>query len=192
MMLRRSLLLSALTLCVSAGTAVPGANAQGFINKKQDLPDASHFYMSRMQVQVVDDSPVITRQAGNPGGQQQQGGMPPQVALPRAGFQSYTNDIPGLSTNLPKVNNGVPPKMPPKQQLPNGARGHSGKLPGNKAAVARPKPAAGPAQVQAYAPYKGFNPNNFNGNSSGASASSGQTQTNVRGNVLHWAHRHGQ
>src|SRR5580704_13104005 len=91
------------------------AFAQGFINKKQDLPDAAHFYMSRMQVQYVDDGPIVTHQS-NPGSDQGGGGIPGvPPGLPKAGFQQYSNAVPQLQTSLPKVNNGVPTKLPPQK-----------------------------------------------------------------------------
>jgi hypothetical protein len=183
MITSKSLLYKAALLTVAGNLAGQCAFAQGFINKKQDLPDASRFYMSRMQVQYVDDGPVVTHQT-NPGGQQGGGGIPgvPPQGLPRAGFQSYTPEMPQLQTSLPKVNNGVPTKLPPpKPKAPGAATGlkaHTGKLPAGKPTTKPAQPA-----MEAYTPYKGYNPANFGGSASSAASS----QSNVKGSVLHWA-----
>jgi hypothetical protein len=154
--------------------------AQGFIHKDNALPDSSRFYMSRMQVQIIDESPIINHQV-NPAGAAGSNAIPgvPRGGLPRAGFQSYSPDTPSLSTTLPKTNNGVPTKMAPgKAGGPTGNKGHAGKL-GPTTAKAKAAP-AGPS-VQAYAPYKGWSPG-----PAPTTETSSTTQRNVRG-VLHWA-----
>lgn len=180
----RSLLYKGLLVAAMFSLSAESAFAQGFRSKDAALPDSSRFYMSRLQVQMIDEAPIVTRQA-NPGGMQGQGqqqmrpGIPPG-GLPRAGWQSYTNDIPGLSTSLPKTNNGVPPKAPPQKSGPTGMRGNTGKL-----ANSKPKPVAPSAPaMQAYAPYKGYDPNAFGGTANNS------TKSNVRGSVLHWARGH--
>src|ERR1700734_2425611 len=100
------------------------AFAQGFIKKDQDLPNASGFYMARQQWQIIQEAPIINGQV-NPAAQQGNRnaipGVPPR-GLPRAGFQNWSQEVapPGLSSSLPKVNNGVPPKLPPQKALPPG------------------------------------------------------------------------
>ncbi len=182
----RSVIYKMLLVCATIGLGSQSAFAQGFIRKDNALPDSSHFYMSRMQVQVIDESPMVTRQSNPAGAAQQQGTRPgvPPGGLPRAGWQSYSNDIPGLSTSLPKTNNGVPPKMPPQKAGPTGMRGNTGKL-----ANAKPKPpitSAPPGTPAMYAPYKGFDASTL----SGAGASTNSSQSNVHGSVLHWARGH--
>jgi hypothetical protein len=181
----RSLLVPALLLPALTLAFTLPAEAQGFINKKRDLGDGSHFYMSRLQVQLIDDSPVVTHQAGTPGAAQAPINVP--RVLPRSGFQSYTSSMPQLSTSLPRVNNGVPPKQAPVKAPPRGAHGKTGSL----LRPTEPRPAA-PQTVQSYAPYKGFSPGTAGSTAGSGYASAGQSQTNVRGNVLHWAHRHSQ
>jgi hypothetical protein len=168
---------------LSAAFAVCGqsAVAQGFIKKDNALPDSSRFYMSRMQVQIIDETPIINRQA-NPPGAAGSNAIPgvPRRGLPRAGFQSYSPDTPSLSTTLPKTNNGVPSKIVPgKAGSPTGNKGHAGKL---GPATAKVKAAPAGPSVEAYAPYKGWNP----GAAPATMQTSSTTQRNVRG-VLHWA-----
>lgn len=174
----RSLMYCAIFAIAVCSFTAQGASAQGFRSQDKALPDASRFYMSRLQVQMIDEAPMVTRQAnpgGAPGQQQMRPGIPPG-GLPRAGFQSYTPEMPGLSTSLPKTNNGVPPKLPPQRANPSGMRGNAGKLAANK-----PKPAPTAPAVQAYAPYKGYDAAAFGGSTAASSKS------NVHGSVLHWA-----
>ena len=186
---KRSLLLKAALWLAVYGCACAAASAQGFMKKDSQLPDASHYYMSRMQVQLIDDSPIVNHQVNPPGAA---GGASPGSAsyvprgLPRAGFNSYTSDIPSLSTSLPKTNNGVPPKLPPSKALPAGNKGQSGRL--GSAKAAKPAVRSGPPTVEAYAPYKGYNPNAMDGSVQGGTNSN--SQANVKGSVLHWARAH--
>jgi len=185
MITRRSLSNQAALLAILVVSGCEAAQAQGFIKKDQNLPNASSFYMARQQWQVIDNSPIINGQPGGPGGPSGNVAPPPGAGLPRAGFQSYSPPAaPQLSTSLPKVNNGVPPKLPPARaprQMPSGAgaKGRAGKLP---AMYAKPASTPTPPAVQAYAPYKGYSP--------GAAAAGGpamNSQSNVKGSVLHWA-----
>jgi hypothetical protein len=185
MITRRSLFNQAALLALFFACGCGAAHAQGFIRKDQNLPDASRFYMARQQWQMIDNTPIINGQPGGPGGAQQQGAAPGAGApppLPRAGFMPYTPNMPQLSTSLPKTNNGVPPKLPParapKSGGPTGAKAHAGKLP-----AAKPVSAPAPPAVQAYAPYKGYNP----GAPAATGAQSMNSQSNVKGSVLHWA-----
>lgn len=143
-----------------------------------------HFYMARQQITITDDGPVINnkmQQAAPPGAQ---GALPPgvQQGLPAARWTQYSStDNPSLSTSLPKVINGVPPKMAPGQA---GAKGKAGKLAVAQAKRAATPVAKAPQGPATYAPYKQFSPD---GAISGASAA--QSSGNVKGDVLHWARR---
>src|ERR1700733_6740315 len=118
MITKQTLFYRAAALAFAIGLSSSAAFAQGFIKKNSDLPDSSHFYMARQQWQYVDTSPIINGQPNPPGQQQQQQqqqqgpnnqipGVPAR-GLPKAGFQGYAPEQPQMSTNLPKVNNGVP------------------------------------------------------------------------------------
>ncbi len=181
----KSLFFSMALAALAVSVAGQSAFAQGFINKKTDLPDASHYYMSRLQVQYVDDSPIVQHQAGA-GGQHSNSvpGVPPG-GLPKAGFQQYTPDVPQMQSSLPKTVNGVPTKLPPpKPSRPaiasGGLKGKTGKLPANK-------PPTKPQTVEAYAPYKGYNPNSYGGETTASNGAASHSQSKVQGSVLHWA-----
>ena len=184
-----------------------GASAQygaGFIKSRpNDLPDSSQFYMSRRQVQVIDDSPIV-KYGGGPGGAAGGaaggfGGMPAgaQMGLPRAGFQSNIGGSPSLTTPLPKVNNGVPPKAPPVDEKAMRAKANALAKSQAKAAaksVAQAQPKA-PEGIKAYNSYKGYNPAASIGGvagGGGAAGSSVSTATKVKGNVLHWSRHRGE
>lgn len=182
------------------------AGAQGFINMKKDsLQDASSFYMSRRQVQIIDNSPIVNYQSGGGGQGAPQGGgagfggnMAP-APLQRAGFQSYSTGMPQYAPqNLPHVNNGVPQRQEPRPNsgprslqaraggLSNSrggqGAGYSGKGPGGKGQQ--------PNTVSAYNTYRGYSPANTPQPQPGAAAGSGlNTQTNVRASILHWSKR---
>jgi hypothetical protein len=182
---------SASTIC--ALVAAPAAHAQaGFVrNKPGDLPDSSQFYMSRRQIQVVDDSPIV--KFGGGGGASAAGGNGPiptggQMALPRAGFQSYTSAAPSITTPLPKVNNGVPPKPTPQEEAAARAKAESLRKSQAKAAAAQahPKTPPPPEGIKAYNSYKGYNPANTLPTASAASGSSSSSNGQVKGNILHW------
>ena len=187
----------------SAGNAWQGAQAQGYAT---DNPNMGHFYMARRQITITDDAPAVNDQRTNP-----QAGAGPGIApgmgraLPKAGWTPYSQFVPGLSTNLPKTVNGVPVPVtaPPN---PQGMRGKAGKLKSSKTATSKAKASAGGAPTtKTYTPYKGYGapPQMIKGNSvpnytagggsapaassSGNGWGSSQTETNVRGSVLHWA-----
>jgi hypothetical protein len=133
--------------------------------------------MARQQIQIIDDSPIINNQTGDPAAQ---AGMNQRQALPKAGFGTF---IPARPTNmgpLPKVENGVPRAPLPSASTVSGMKANAGKLKTKSA----PKAAAKPAAPKAYKPYQGYG-----GAPTGAAVSSGgsQTTTNVKGNILHWA-----
>jgi hypothetical protein len=171
--------------------AAPAAFAQaGFVrNKPGDLPDSSQFYMSRRQIQYVDDSPIVKFGAGA-GGTSAPGGSGPtpaggQMALPRAGFQSYTSAAPSITTPLPKVNNGVPPKPTPAEEKAMQAKAAAlSRAQARAAAASRPKAPPPPEGIKAYNSYKGYNPaSSLPGGASGSGASSNGTEGKVKGNV---------
>lgn len=198
---------SAFLALLAAGYAWQGAQAQGYAT---DNPNMGHFYMARRQITITDEAPAVNDQRTNP---QAGGAAGPGVApgmgraLPKAGWTPYSQFVPGLSTNLPKTANGVPvPAAAPAD--PTGMRGKAGKLKSSKTASSKPKaPGGGPPSVKAYTPYKGYGApaqmikgggNNLpnytaGGSSSGGNSATGysygnsQTETNVRGSVLHWA-----
>jgi hypothetical protein len=176
-------LLGALTVA-----AAEPASAQGL----------KHFYMARQQVQITDDAPLVNDQrtfpqAGQPGSQMGAGAPTRPMALPRAGFQSYSSQMPGFNTSLPQVVNGVPPKDPPPVPVKQGKKAKTGALsqskdkkPTSTASAAKPPVTA----AKAYSPYKGYNPGAAASNpamSQVTQASSTQSKTRVKGSVLHWA-----
>ncbi len=158
-----------------------------------------HFYMARQQVQITDDAPLVNDQRTFPqGGQpgQGMGALPARpMALPRAGFQSYSSQMQsGPTTSLPQVVNGVPPKDPGPLPVKKGKSAKTGQLkvkadskkPVSTAATKPPVTAA-----KAYSPYKGYNPGAAaQAPQQTAGASNMQSKTKVRGSVLHWARGH--
>ncbi len=138
------------------------AAGPAFAQQQQD-PNLKHFYKARQEWQYVDESPIITGHPGVPGV------IPTGPApLPRANWQEYSQSLPGKRTDLPVVNNGVPPKEPP---APIAKRASASKL---KA------PVHSHPMVQSYKPYQGYSP--------GAQSSAGmQTSSQVKGSLLHWA-----
>lgn len=177
--------LQVLLVVTSVVAIAPGASAQGFINKRSNLPDGSSFYMARQQWQVIDNSPIINGQPGGPMQQQPMNGALPAgpAPLPKAGWQPYSQSIPGLQTNLPKTNNGVPPKLPPAP--PPGAKANAGKLSKPKQTAAAAAPVNIPPSVQSYTPYKGYNPVPQPAPVMGSAGNS--SNSNVHGSLLHWA-----
>jgi len=185
-------------LLVCAAMTVTSATAQaGFVkNKPGDLPDSSQFYMSRRQIQYVDDSPIVKFGGGGAGGASAPGGfggMPAgaQMGLPRAGFQSYTSDAPSITKPLPKVNNGVPPKAPPVDEA--ALRAQAAKLAKSQAKAAKVAAAANkpkePVGIKAYNNFAGYNPAATPGAIAASGGSSSSTSTAVKGSVLHWSRR---
>jgi len=154
-----------------------------FAQRNSD-PNLGHFYMGRQQVQVIDDSPVVTNKSGSAGGgNNMNGALPGRPApLPAAGWQSFSPATsPGLNRSLPKVNNGVPPKDAPAG--PTGHKGKTGKLTAGKSTAKLPAPStqSGPAAYKPYATYSNANAAN------GSGATNQQSSSNVKGSVLHWA-----
>jgi hypothetical protein len=106
-------LLLAFTCVALCPVTVSSASAQTFMKgRKEDLPDASGFYMSRRQYQIIDDGPVVRNSQGQVVPANQAGftsnvgaGRAP---LQRAGFMPYSSGH-LKQQNLPKVNNGADP-----------------------------------------------------------------------------------
>lgn len=175
----------------------------GFINlKKAGLQDASGFYMSRRQYQIIDDAPIVRGSNGQIVPASQAAGFGSniggrQAPLQRAGFQSYSSNMPQYSNGLPPVNNGVP-------QQPAIAPGAPGSLTARaksmgKNSKSKTKTASAPATskppantVSAYNTYKGYNPAaaapaEQPATAMGGAGGSGTTaNTSVRASVLHW------
>ncbi|MBU6455688.1 MAG: hypothetical protein KGS72_28215 [Cyanobacteria bacterium REEB67] len=190
------LLATFLTTSFFASSGAVSAQA-GFVhNKPGELPDSSQFYMSRRQIQYVDDSPIVKFGGGGAAGQGTPGGfggMPAgaQMGLPRAGFQSYTTSAPSITTPLPKVNNGVPPKAPPVDEKAMRAKAAALSKAQKKAmAAAAPKPVQPSVSegIKAYNSYKGYNPASSIGIAGTAGAASSST-AQVKGSVLHWSRK---
>jgi len=79
--------------------------------------------------------------------------------------------------------------------VPTGDHGTAGRLgsggKGSKLAKgASPANINAPPTVQAYAPYKGYNPAAMSGVQTSSNNASANSQTNVQGSVLHWARSH--
>ena len=146
-------------------------------------PNLGHYYMGRQQITITDETPMVIDKTtgGAAGGGGAAGSLPGRpTALPRATFQSYSPEAP-LTTgrNLPKLVNGVPPKAPPPQAA--GRKAKPGKLAAGKST---PKPSVNtPTGASAYKPYQTYGAPS----STASSAGSASTQSNVRGNLLHWA-----
>ena len=179
---------------VSAVATVAPANAQ-----RSADPNLGHFYMGRQQIEIIDESPQVQYRtnggaAGPSGGFSAPGANGP-VALPRAGFQSYTPIAPPVNNSLPRVPNGVPPKLPPSGPMgANGMRAQAGALPGGaKARTAAKKPAGDPNAVKAYKSYKGYGGPVTTpavvAPPVGLGFGNQQSSTNVQGSVLHWARK---
>ena len=180
------------------------ASAQGGFSStsqsaRKGLGDGSSFYMSRRQLQFVDDSPIIR----NSNGQVQSGtgagfGNAPvgQQPLQRAGFTSYSSSLPtSAAPSLPKVNNGVPVQSAPPA-APKSLSAKAGGLGKGKKAAAKPAaPGKAPAQpegIHAYNSYNGYNPSALAPGEAAGGGGSGSVTTrqgNVKGSVLHWSRR---
>jgi hypothetical protein len=168
-------------------SVIPVAHTGAAAQKGVD-PNLGHFYMARQQITITDDGPVInnkTTPPAVPGAGP--GALPAGIpqGLPAARWTQYSppETSPSLSTSLPKVPNGVPPKQP---KSANGAMGKTGKLGVSsiKPAFSQAAAVKKPATAAAYAPYKKFSPD---GAVSGASEA--QSASRVKGDVLHWARR---
>ncbi len=182
-----------LLVAVSLGAFLATAQSVQAQQGRSDNPNMRNFYMARQQWTITDDAPMVNDQrtmpgAAQQGGPMQGGGGPPQ--LPKAGFIPYSATMPGMSTQLPKVNNGVPPKLPPTNNLPAAMKGKAGTFKPSKTAQPKPPVQSGPPTMKSYQPYKGYTPGvapppvpSYQSNG-GMSAN-----TNVQGSVLHWARK---
>jgi hypothetical protein len=187
--------LAALLLACSFLTTASASAQAGFVrNKPGDLPDSSQFYMSRRQIQYVDDSPVVKFSGG--GGPSAAGGSGPtptggQMALPRAGFGTNINSgAPSITTPLPKVNNGVPVKPTAAEEKAMQAKALSlSRAQAKAVAAAKPKAPPPPEGIKAYNSYKGYNPAGSLAGVSGGAASASTAEGKVKGSVLHWSRR---
>lgn len=89
-----SLLALGLVLCPLSALAQGGGFRSTSQSARDGLSDGSSFYMSRRQMQVVDDSPIIKYSGGGQAPPGAAGGFGGAAApLPRAGFQSYSSSI---------------------------------------------------------------------------------------------------
>jgi len=153
--------------------------------------------MARQQIEITDDAPIVQHRTSSPGGPNGGGmggmlnGAPP---LPKAGWMPYSQDVPGLRTNLPATNNGVPQKAPPP--VPRGVLGqHAGRggllrptqTQARSSKVGTTAAAANPRAVQAYSPYAQYQPSTPRNESPAAGSAAMQSNANVKGDVLHWA-----
>jgi hypothetical protein len=169
--------LSVMALAPAAVFAQFGSGQQA----RQTDPNMGHFYMARQQITITDDGPTVNDKRTPPPVPGQQNVSPAGIpqGLPAARWTQFSPaaENPNLSTSLPKVSNGVPPKMPP-----GGPAGKSAKA--GKLAMPTPRPAAvKPApSTEAYAPYKKFAPD-----AAVTGASNSQSSSAVKGDVLHWA-----
>ena len=169
-------------LASSAGASV--------LAQRSDNPNLKMFYMARQQVQITDDVPVVNDMRTNPAPAQQSGAAAAGAAgqgLPRAGFASNMNAYHGgpVGGALPKVNNGVPTRLPEA-----GSGGNKGLKAGN-AGKLKMKSApgvqnAGPAVAKSYKPYATAPA----GESGGGSGNLLNSSTSVKGSVLHWNKHH--
>lgn len=157
-----------------AGTTNAAFAQQGY---RTDSPNLRNFYMARQQIQIIDDSPIINNQTGDPGAA---AGLNQRQPLPKAGFGTFIPSRPMNMGPLPKVENGVPrAPLPSASNVPGGMKANAGKL-----KIKTPAKATAPAAPKAYKPYQGYG-----GAPTGAAstARSSQTTTSVKGDVLHWA-----
>jgi len=169
------------------------------LGQNAENPNLRNFYMGRQQWDIIPNAPIVNDRTGGqvaPGGGGMQGSMPQrQTVLPQAGWNSYAPAAtpPGLSTSLPKVNNGVPQKAP---ALP-AKRGRPGALIGSSKKPAPSGPKVDPNVLKAYKPYASY----ANPDVTGAAVGDGtKASAKVHGNVvdqqpvrnsaLHWARGH--
>jgi hypothetical protein len=179
-----------LAILACAGVQTAALAQQG------ENPNLRNFYMGRQQWDIIPNAPIINDRTGGqaaPGGGGMQGAMP-QRSLPQAGWNSYApaGTPPGLSTSLPKVNNGVPQKP---AQLPAGKRGRPGALLGKKAPIAQ-GPKVDPNALKAYKPYNTYsNPDAAatavgDGTKASVKVQGALANPPVRNSALHWARGH--
>ncbi len=162
----------------------------------QNDPNLGHFYMSRRQITIEDNSPIIINKTGNAmAPNPYQGSLPNSgMSLPKASWQQYSPSVTNFKPNLPTVYKGIPtpaPQATPSPNLPvaNTAKANSLK---NKAKTAKDN-----NTVKAYSTYKGYGGKVTNTSSSSVTTAqtkmqSGQMQSNkqinssVNGQLLHW------
>jgi hypothetical protein len=187
-------------LYIWLGILVVCSYSQPFAHAQQsENPNLRNFYMGRQQWDVLDNGPIINNRTTPPGAPASggapamQGSMPQRMGLPQAGWNSYAPAVspPGLSTSLPKVNNGVPKKGP----MPTGKRARPGALVGN--ANKPSAPAVDPNVLKAYKPYNTYsNPDAAavavgDGNKASAKVHGNLVDQQPRRNdALHWARGH--
>jgi hypothetical protein len=153
---------------------------------KLDDPNLKHFYMGRQEIEVFDNTPIVKYRGGGGGdtaGQQSPTGPQGPAPLPAAGFQQYSSNVHGGPLNLPKVENGVPPKAPPPASL----KGNAGKLKAKTstragAALSKKPASASHPTVETYKQTYQTRPQ------SGAPAETGiSSSQKVHGKLLPWA-----
>jgi hypothetical protein len=180
----KKVLLLASIVSLLAGSAGTAALAQ-----RSDNPNMKMFYMARQQIQITDDVPVVNDMRTNPAAAQQSAAAAAaaaKAALPRAGFGSNMAGLqtPAAAAGLPKVNNGVPVKLPEAGNGTKGLKaGNAGKLKakGPPVATQQSTPVAKTYKPYATTPVA---------QSSGSSGSLLNSSTSVQGSVLHWNKRH--
>lgn len=172
-----------MVLAAALTCAILPAGAQG----RGDNPNMRNFYMARQQIQIMDDAPQVNDMRTNPGAGAQ-GGAPAVAApqpLPRASFNSYMSGYAGGGgrSGLPTVVNGVPPKLPSAPER-TGLKANAGKL-----KIKSTPTAKGPTVAKSYSPYATYPSAPSGGSSAPAGGSMLNTNTSVRGSVLHWNKR---
>jgi hypothetical protein len=183
-----------LSLVLAALLSNATANAQ-----QNEDPNLQHFYHGRQHWDVTQDGPIVKVHgqpaAGNGG---MDGSLPAgRPGLPQAGWTPYAPaNSPGLSTSLPKVINGVPPKQVPKPTGATGLKGKSGALIAGRNKGHTQTPGSNVAKT--YKPYSTYaSPEavsavGADGTSSATKVSGSlmnQPQTAPR-SALHWSHAH--
>jgi hypothetical protein len=180
------------------GILVAGACAQSpALAQQNENPNLRNFYMGRQQWDIIPNAPIVNDRSGAPAGPAgggMQGSMPQrQTGLPQAGWNSYApaGTPPGLSTSLPKVNNGVP-----KAPVPTGT-GHRAKPGALINANKKPAPAGphvDPNALKAYKPYSTYsNPDAAASAVGDGTKASAKVHGNVvdnqppRNSALHWS-----
>lgn len=181
-----------LTVIPLIACAIGAASLTPALAQRSSDPNLRNFYMARQQISIDDDAPVIIDRRTNPQAAQGGGGvggLTGPMALPKAGWQPYSSQIPGVQTALPAVSNGVPKSLP-SGKTSKGLSADQGTLkPKAPAAIKKP---SGPVTVQTYRAYKGYGGSLTPSTASGAGSSGGSgysTSTQVQGSVLHWARK---
>src|ERR1700733_6121694 len=97
-----------LAIVTACAYAQPAVFAQ-----QHENPNLKNFYMGRQQWDIIPNEPIINDRTGGaaPPGGGMNGSLPQRPrGLPQAGWNSYAPAVSpsGLTTSLPKTNNGVP------------------------------------------------------------------------------------